>query len=242
MKPLVLVPFALLLGGVATSAAIAQENPIPPVSADTQTETVSKIDPDPKSFDDMGFEELNEVIRKLEDELKDHSSLGSGGAITEDRIREQRRANELREQLFKANTALRKKGSDIRQAERAKWMGHLAEVTARLDEMKRERFGILEKFYQTTKAKYDIGTVGIDAALQAEADLADAEFDLQGRESYKTRMLRLREWQEEIETAKANQGSWEEDHTKVKVRFLKTYIEYLKGTEENYREILQRYP
>lgn len=242
MKPPVLFSLVLFLVAVATSVTIAQEDNAESRSSDAQTETVSKVDQEPKSYDDMGFEELREVVRKLEDELKDQTRLGSGGEITEERIRQQQHANELREQLFKANIALRKKGAEIRQAERTKWMGHLAEVTTRLDEMKRERFGILEKFYQTAKAKYDVGTVGIDVVLQAEADLADAEFDLHGRESYKTRMLRLREWQEEIEAAKANEGSWEEDHLKVKVRFLKTYIEYLKGTEENYREILKRYP
>ncbi|PQO33644.1 hypothetical protein [Blastopirellula marina] len=242
MKPPVLYSLVLLLVAVANAATIAQEDNAAPRSKETPIETVSKVDQEPKSYDDMGFEELGEVVRKLEEELKNQTSLGSGGEITEERIRQQQHANELRKQLFKANTALRKKGDEIRQAERSKWMGHLEEVTTKLDEMKRERCGILEKFYQVAKAKYDAGTVGIDVALQAEAELADAEFDLHGRESYKTRMIRLREWQEGIEAAQPREGSWEEDQQKVKARFLKTYIEYLKGTEENYREILKRYP
>lgn len=242
MKPPIISPIILLLVVATPSAFAAEQEAV----SESKTEMVSKVETEPKvaepkSYDEMGFEELQSLIAKLEDELKDQTSLGSGGAITEDRVREQQHANELREMLFKANTALRKKGAEIRQAERDKWMGHLSEVTTRLDEMKRERFGILDKFYHVTRAKYDNGTVGIDVALNAESELADAEFDLQGRESLKTRMIRLREWQESLESSMNSDGTLEEDFMKVKVRFLKTYIEYLKGTEENYREILRRY-
>ncbi len=242
MKPPVLSTFVMCLVLIAASTVFGQEFGSTFGSGEALTETVSKkVEPEAKSYDDMDIEELGEVIRKLQQELKNHIRSESGGAITDGPILDPQQANQLREQLFKANTALRKKGDKIREAERDKWHGHLAEVTTRLDEMKRERFGILEKFYQVTKAKYEGGTVGIDIALAAEADLADAEFDLHGRESLKTRMLRLRQWQERLDTAMANDENLEEDYLKVKVRFLKTYIEYLKGTEENYREILKRY-
>ncbi|RCS47630.1 hypothetical protein DTL42_13985 [Bremerella cremea] len=241
MNPPTLWPVIVLLVAVAASATFAQEKQTSDAD-DTSTETVSKVEQEPaKSYDEMGFEELDALVKQLAAKLKDQESLGSGGAITEERIEEQQKANELREQLFKANMALRKKGAEIRQVEREKWLGHLNELTTRLDDMKRERFTILEKFYEASKAKYDAGRVGIDVALAAEIELADAEFELHGRDAYKTRMIRLREWQEEIEAGEANERR-QEDYLKVKSQFLKTYIEYLKGTEESYREILKRYP
>ena len=82
MKPPIISPFILLLVVATPSAFAADQEAV----SESKTEMVSKVETEPKvaepkSYDEMGFEELQSLIAKLEDELKDQTSLGSGGAL-----------------------------------------------------------------------------------------------------------------------------------------------------------------
>lgn len=248
MKPAILVPTLLILAAFAPRVMNAEplgevESINPPT-----TNSVSTNAPQGESataptlpvgpFDQMDLETLRTTVAKLEKELK--QKIESADENT-DLNADDGEIVQLRDRLILASGILRTKEAEHRQNERAKWQSLLEEVSLKLTSMRQERHGILLKIYQDAKKQYDAEHINFDRVLDAEQDLADAEFDLQGRNAYKSRIQRLFQWQEALAASARTDEEREKDYLKLKSRYLKTYIDYLEGSEESYRQILEGY-
>lgn len=248
MKPAILIPTLLALVALTTRVSTAEppsksESTNPPTTNSVST-NASITDPPAQPtlpvgpFDQMDLETLRTTVAKLEAELK--QKLESAD-INADSTTEDGTIVQLRDRLIVASGILRAKEAEHRTAEREKWQALLGEVTGKLDSMRQERHGILLKLYQDIKKQYEEDKVNFDRVLDAEQQLADAEFDLHGRNAYKSRIQRLFQWQEALESSARTNEEREKDYLKLKSRYLKTYINYLEGSEESYRQILEGY-
>ena len=250
MKPAILIPTLLALVALAPQVLTAEPTSEGESTNSPTTNSVSTNAPqeDPPGtsalavgpFDQMDLEKLRTTVAKLEAELKNKLETADIDADA-DASEEDSEIVQLRDQLIVASSILRTKEAEYRKVEREKWQSLLAEVTGKLDSMRQERHSILLKLYQDIKKQYEEDQVNFDRVLDAEQQLADAEFDLHGRNAYKSRIQRLFQWQESLEDSARTNEEREKDYLKLKSRYLKTYIDYLRGSEESYREILKGY-